>query len=147
MGGESLTIQIQVQVNQWSWSLDDLLQQDIRKLSPKENKWLASGHITGSKQGQCYNSNKAALRNYSFWSFLVPQWLKTQCFHCCGSGSIPPPGTSACHRHGKEKKKITHFLTSNNKLTFSSYSQPSPSTKINALTSLLNFQMVHLPAD
>ena len=49
----------------------------------------------------------------------IPLWLsrlRIQLGHCCGSGSIPGPGTSACHRHGqkdphKNKQKITTTTT------------------------------------
>ena len=42
---------------------------------------------------------------------LLLRGLRIQCFHCCGSdyscgtGLIPGPETSACHRCGKERKK------------------------------------------
>ena len=45
-------------------------------------------------------------------SSLVVQWIKTWCWHCCGSGHcsgtglIPGPRTSSCRRHGQKRKKI-----------------------------------------
>ena len=30
--------------------------------------------------------------------------------HCCGSGSIPGPGTSTCHGHGQKNKKEQNNL-------------------------------------
>ena len=35
-------------------------------------------------------------------SSLVAQQLRIWCCHCCGMGSIPGPGTSACCRHGQK---------------------------------------------
>ena len=34
---------------------------------------------------------------------MVTSRLKIQHYHCCGSGSIPGPGTSTCHGHSQKK--------------------------------------------
>lgn len=44
--------------------------------------------------------------------YLVAQWVKDLSLTCrcygsschCGMGSIPGPGTSACHRHGQKRE-------------------------------------------
>ena len=39
----------------------------------------------------------------------VPQWLsglRTWYCHCCGTGSISSPGTSACHGRGWKQKDV-----------------------------------------
>ena len=45
-------------------------------------------------------------------SSLVAQWVKDQTLYCCGTRSIPGPGTSTYHKHDqktnkKRKKKKT----------------------------------------
>ena len=45
-----------------------------------------------------------------YWSSLVAEQVRIQHCHCCGTGSIPGPGTSACcgcqeRKEGKERKK------------------------------------------
>ena len=47
----------------------------------------------------------------SLGSSLLAQQLRILHCHCsssgrcCGAGSIPGPGTFACHEHGQKKKK------------------------------------------
>jgi len=44
----------------------------------------------------------------------VPWWpsrLKIWCYHCCGVGLIPGPGTSACCRYGKTTTTTTTTTT------------------------------------
>ena len=39
----------------------------------------------------------------------VPCWLsrlRIRCCHCCGGGSIPGPGTSACYMSSQKKEKL-----------------------------------------
>lgn len=35
---------------------------------------------------------------------LVSQWLRIQCWHCCGTSSIPGPGIFAYHGGGQKNK-------------------------------------------
>lgn len=38
------------------------------------------------------------------WSSLVASWLRFRHCHWDGRGSIPGPGTSACHQHSQKRK-------------------------------------------
>ena len=46
-----------------------------------------------------------ALQRKEGWRSLVAQGVKIQCHHCCGTGLILGPGTSACCRCSKKKKR------------------------------------------
>ena len=43
--------------------------------------------------------------NMQVRSLALLSGLRIQRCHCCGTGLIPGPVTSSCHRHGKKKKK------------------------------------------
>ena len=71
---------------------------------------------------------RAHRREKLSWSSLVVQWVKDpvlslQWGHCCGAGSIPGPGTSACHGCGQNNKN-THI-----NLSFAFLKEVSPGRK------------------
>ena len=49
-------------------------------------------------------SSTKILLNHEFRSSLLASLLRIQYCHCCGLGSIPGPGTSACHGQGQKNK-------------------------------------------
>ena len=94
---------------------------------------------------------KNYIKKSMYGSSLVLQWVKDLALslhcrglgHCHGTGLIPGPGTSACHRCSQKKKKksmcYTHthtHLTENVTLTFFQYSfQSSPFSHFSQLLS------------
>ena len=58
----------------------------------------AGAALKKKKKEKIFMHRRKCIHKKETWIFLVVQWVRIQCCHCCGSGSIPLPGTSTCYR-------------------------------------------------
>ena len=70
-------------------------------------RWIGKQTVVYPYNGLRLSNKKEQLRHS-----LVVWWLRIPGCHCCGSGSIPDPGTSTCSKYNQKKKGT--FDTFNN---------------------------------
>ena len=89
------------------WRYEEVKGRDLRKVRDINYRGKQGPRIWTSTKGQLgfierfrWRSNKIGILGVPWCPSRIWYW------HCCGSSSIPGPGTSTCHGTAKKKKKI-----------------------------------------